>query len=51
MLTGFTAVFMASSFALIGNQGLGALGLEWLVLWVSATAIFIRGYDSHAFSA
>jgi hypothetical protein len=44
MLTGFTAVFMASSFALVGNQGLGMLGLEWLVLWVIATAIFIRGY-------
>jgi len=44
MLTGFTAVFMACSFALIGNQHLGALGLEWLVLWLIATAIFIRGY-------
>ena len=44
MLTGFTAVFMASGFALIGNQNLGMLGLEWAVLWVVATAIFIRGY-------
>jgi hypothetical protein len=44
MLTGFTAVFMASSFALIGNQNLGMLGFEWLVLWLIATAIFIRGY-------
>ena len=44
MLTGFTAVFMASSLALIGNQCLGALGLEWLVLWLIATVIFIRGY-------
>jgi hypothetical protein len=44
MLTGFTAVFMASSFALIGNQHLGVLGFEWLVLWLIATAIFIRGY-------
>ena len=44
MLTGFTAVFMACSFALIGNQHLGALGIEWLVLWLIATAIFIRGY-------
>ena len=44
MLTGFTAVFMACSFALIGNQDLRALGLEWLVLWPIATAIFIRGY-------
>lgn len=44
MLTGFTAVFMACCFALIGNQRLGTLGFEWLVLWVIATAIFIRGY-------
>ena len=44
MLTGFTAVFMACSLALIGNQHLGALGFEWLVLWLIATAIFIRGY-------
>jgi hypothetical protein len=44
MLTGFTAVFMACSLALIGNQNLAALGLEWLVLWLIATAIFIRGY-------
>ena len=44
MLTGFTAVFMACSFALIGNQHLGVLGFEWLVLWLTATALFIRGY-------
>ena len=44
MLTGFTAVFMACSFALIGNQYPGALGFEWLVLWLIATGIFIRGY-------
>jgi hypothetical protein len=44
MLSGFTAVFMASSFALIGNQNLVMLGFEWLVLWLIATAIFIRGY-------
>ena len=44
MLTGFTAVFMACCFALIGNQHLGALGFAWLVLWLIATAIFIRGY-------
>ena len=44
MLTGFTAIFMASCFALIGNQYLGALGFEWLVLWLIATVIFIRGY-------
>jgi len=44
VLTGFTAVFMACSFALIGNQSLGALGYEWLALWLIATAIFVRGY-------
>ena len=44
MLTGFTAVFMACSAALIGNQHPGALGFEWLVLWLIATAIFIMGY-------
>jgi hypothetical protein len=44
MLTGFSAIFMASSLALMGNQYLGALGLEWLVLWLIATVIFIRGY-------
>ena len=44
MLTGFTAVFMASGFALIGNQYLGVLGFEWLVLWLIATVLFIRGY-------
>jgi hypothetical protein len=44
VLTGFTAAFMACSLALIGNQNLGALGLEWFVLWLVATAIFIPGY-------
>ena len=44
MLTGFTAIFMASGIALIGNQYPGMLGFEWLVLWLIATVIFIRGY-------
>ncbi len=44
MLVGFTAVFMASSFALVGNQTLAALGVEWLILWLIATVLFIRGY-------
>ena len=44
MLTGFTAIFMASGLALMGNQHPKALGLEWLVLWLVATVIFIRGY-------
>ena len=44
MLTGFTAIFMASGFALIWNQYLEVLGFEWLGLWIIATVIFIRGY-------
>jgi hypothetical protein len=44
MLSGFTAVFMACSFGLIGNQSLRALGYEWLILWLIATVIFVRGY-------
>ena len=44
MLSGFTAIFMASGFALIGKQSAVALGIEWLVLWLVATIIFIRGY-------
>lgn len=44
VLTGFTAIFMASSFSLMGNQHPGALGFEWLVLWLIATVIFISGY-------
>ena len=44
MLTGFSAIFMACSFALIPQQSLAALGFEWLFLWLTATIIFIRGY-------
>jgi hypothetical protein len=44
MLSGFSAVFMACSFALIGHQPLEMLGLEWFFLWLIATVIFIRGY-------
>jgi hypothetical protein len=44
MLTGFSAIFMASGFSLIGDQDLRTLGFEWLVLWLIATVIFIRGY-------
>jgi len=35
---------MACGVALIGNQSIGALGVEWLVLWLLATSVFIRGY-------
>lgn len=44
MLTGFSAIFMASGLALIGNQNLEMLGFEWLLLWLIGTIIFIRGY-------
>lgn len=44
MLSGFTAIFMASGLALMANQYLQLLGIEWLLLWLIATAIFIRGY-------
>jgi hypothetical protein len=44
MLSGFTAIFMASGLALMGSQPLEALGFEWFVLWLIATFIFIRGY-------
>ena len=44
MLTGFTAVFMACSLALMGNQHLATLGLEWFALWLIGTIIFVRGY-------
>jgi len=44
MLSGFSAIFMACGLALFGQQSLMALGFEWLVLWLIATVIFIRGY-------
>jgi hypothetical protein len=44
MLSGFTAIFMASGLALMGNQSLLWLGVEWLSLWLIATIIFVRGY-------
>jgi hypothetical protein len=44
MLSGFSSVFMSSSFALVGNQTVEALGFEWLLLWLIATVIFVRGY-------
>jgi len=44
MLSGFSAIFMACGFALMGKQTPVALGLEWLVLWLVATVIFVRGY-------
>src|SRR5579871_1718178 len=46
MLTGFSAIFMACSLALMGNQSPVALGVEWLLLWLVATTIFVNGYVS-----
>lgn len=44
MLSGFSAIFMACSLALLGDQNLVTLGFEWLLLWLIATIIFVRGY-------
>ena len=44
MLTGFTAVFILSSFALMGRQTHQSLGLEWLIVSLLAGAINTRGY-------
>ena len=44
MLTGFTAVFILSSFALMGRQTHQTVGLEWLVVSLLAGAINTNGY-------
>lgn len=44
MLTGFTAVFILSSFALMGRQTHRTLGLEWLIVSLIAGAINTNGY-------
>jgi hypothetical protein len=44
MLSGFTAIFMASGLGLMGAQKPLMLGIEWLGLWFVAMVIFIRGY-------
>jgi hypothetical protein len=50
MLSGFTAVFILSSFALMGHQTNQTLGLEWLLVSLFAAAIntngYIRGFSS-----
>ena len=43
-LTGFTAIFLICALALIGNQNYVSLGIEWLVIMIPATIIYIRGY-------
>jgi len=44
MLSGFTAVFLLSSLALMGHQTYRALGIEWLIVSLLATAINTNGY-------
>ena len=44
MLSGFTAVFLLSSFALMGHQTYRTLGTEWLVVSFLAGAINTNGY-------
>lgn len=44
MLAGFTAVFVLSALALMGQQGYRSMGVEWLVVSTLATAINTNGY-------
>jgi modulator of FtsH protease len=44
MLSGFTAVFLISAFALMGHQTHRTLGIEWLVVSFLAAAINTNGY-------
>jgi hypothetical protein len=50
MLSGFTAVFIISSFALMGHQTHRTLGAEWLIVSLLAAAINTNGYI-HGFSS
>jgi hypothetical protein len=44
MLSGFTSVFVISALALMGHQPYLALGVEWLIVSLFATAINTNGY-------
>jgi hypothetical protein len=44
MLSGFTAVFIISSLALMGHQTHRSLGLEWLIVSLFAAVINTNGY-------
>lgn len=44
MLSGFTAVFVLSAFALMGHQTHRTLGIEWLLVSLFAAAINTNGY-------
>jgi len=43
-LTGFSAIFMICALGLIGDQNHKSIGIEWLVISIPATYIYIRGY-------
>jgi len=44
MLSGFTAVFLLSSLALMGHQTHRTLGIEWLIVSLLAASINTNGY-------
>jgi hypothetical protein len=44
MLSGFTAVFVIGSLALMGHQTHRTLGLEWLIVSLLAAAVNTNGY-------
>ncbi|MGC9961562.1 MAG: hypothetical protein ABSE47_06625 [Acidimicrobiales bacterium] len=44
MLSGFTAVFLISSLALMGHQTHRTLGIEWLIVSLLAASINTNGY-------
>jgi len=44
MLTGFSSAFIVSALALMGQQTPQALGIEWLIVALPATAINTNGY-------
>jgi len=44
MLSGFTAVFLLSSLALMGHQTHRTLGVEWFIVSLLAAAINTNGY-------
>ena len=44
MLSGFTAVFIVSSLALMGHQTHRTLGIEWLIVSLLATGVNTNGY-------
>ncbi len=43
-LTGFTSIFMICALTLMGDQNHFSIGIEWLIISVPATFVYIRGY-------